>query len=178
MTGSATESSPVRAHVLTVSTSVTAGSAVDCSGPVLVEGLRELGFDVADAQEVADGPAVGAALAEVLKGGTDVVLLSGGTGLTPDDDTPEQVGALLDRQVPGISEALRADGSSRGVATSALSRGVSGVAGSTLVVSLPGSPGACRDAMELLAPLLPHAVAQLRGDHRHAGGRPPAPGAT
>lgn len=181
MTGSAAER-PARAVVVTVSTSLARGTGraatevdavradvatEDRSGPVLVAGLAALGFDVAGPRVVADGDAVGEALRQALAEGHDVVLLSGGTGLTADDTTPEQVAPLLDRAVPGIAEALRADGRARGVATAALSRGVAGVAGSTLVVALPGSPGACRDAMELLGPLLPHAVAQLRGDHRH-----------
>lgn len=150
-----------RARVLTVSTSVAAGRADDRSGPLLVTGLRALGLDTPDPVVVADGERVGAALRACLAEAVDVVLLTGGTGLTADDVTPEQVSPHLDRLVPGISEALRADGRQRGVATAALSRGVAGVAGRTLVVALPGSTGACRDALHVLAPLLGHAVAML-----------------
>ena len=168
MTGSGTEQR-YRAVVVTVSTTLAAGEGVDLSGPVLVSGLEQLGLEVTGPELVADGADVGVAVRRALDAGVDVVLLTGGTGLTPDDTTPEQLAPLLQRTVPGISEALRADGRARGVPTSALSRGVAGVAGRTLVVALPGSPGACRDALELLGPLLPHAVAQLRGDHRHGG---------
>lgn len=160
-----------RARVLTVSTSAAAGTAADRSGPLLVEGLRAMGFDTPDPLVVADGDPVGAGLRACLADGVDVVLLTGGTGLTPDDTTPEQVAPLLDVTVPGISEALRADGRRRGVPTAALSRGVAGVAGRTLVVAMPGSTGACRDALELLAPLLPHAVAMLGGAAAHGHGR-------
>jgi molybdenum cofactor synthesis domain-containing protein len=162
------------ARVVTVSTSAAAGRAVDRSGPILVEGLRALGLDTPAPLVVADGDPVGRALAGCLDEGVDVVLLTGGTGLTPDDTTPEQVRPQLDREAPGIVEALRADGRQRGVATAALSRGVAGVAGRTLVVALPGSTGACRDALEVLAPLLPHAVAMLSGGagaaHGHGRG--------
>lgn len=168
MTGSGTEPQH-RAVVVTVSTTLAAGEGVDRSGPVLVDGLTELGLATSGPEVVADGPEVRAVVRRALDAGVDVVLLTGGTGLTPDDTTPEQLEPLLERSVPGIAEALRADGRARGVPTSALSRGVAGVAGRTLVVALPGSPGACRDALELLGPLLPHAVAQLRGDHRHGG---------
>jgi len=166
-----TPGSTGRARVLTVSTSAAAGEAVDRSGPVLVEGLRALGLDTPDPVVVADGDPVGAGLRACLAEGVDVVLLSGGTGLTPDDTTPEQVAPLLDVLVPGIGEALRSDGRARGVATAALSRGVAGVAGRTLVVALPGSTGACRDALAVLGPLLPHAVAMLGGGVAHAHGR-------
>jgi molybdenum cofactor synthesis domain-containing protein len=166
-----------RGVVVTVSTSAAAGQAADRSGPVLVAGLRALGVDVADPVVVPDGEAVGRALRTALADGADVVLLTGGTGLSPDDTTPEQVRPLLEREVPGIAEALRADGRAKGVPTAALSRSVAGVAGRTLVVALPGSTGACRDALEVLGPLLPHALAVLRGapgETVHPGGRGPA----
>ncbi|WP_380165698.1 molybdenum cofactor biosynthesis protein B [Jannaschia sp. R86511] len=186
MTGSATDpgATPAvvdRARVVTVSTSAAAGRAEDRSGPLLVAGLRERGWQVPDPLVVADGDPVAEALRRCLADDVAVVLLTGGTGLTADDTTPEQVLPLLDRLVPGIPEALRADGTRRGVATSALSRGVAGVAGSTLVVTLPGSTGACRDALELLGPLLPHAAAMLGGAPAHGHGRgegtvaPPGP---
>ncbi len=157
--------------MVTVSTSAAAGEAEDRSGPLLVDGLRDLGWDVPSPLVVADGAPVADALRRCLAEDVAVVLLTGGTGLTPDDSTPEQVQPLLDRLVPGIAEALRADGRSRGVATASLSRGVAGVAGRTLVVTLPGSTGACRDALELLGPLLPHAAAMLAGASAHGHGR-------
>ncbi|MFC5381845.1 molybdenum cofactor synthesis domain-containing protein [Aquipuribacter nitratireducens] len=166
-----------RGRVVTVSTSAAAGTAADRSGPLLVAGLRELGLEVPVAAVVPDGDAVGTALREALAAGADVVLLTGGTGLSPDDTTPEQVRPLLDREVPGVAEALRADGRARGVVTASLSRSVAGVAGRSLVVALPGSTGACRDALEVLGPLLPHALDMLAGvpgpeAHAHGRGEP------
>lgn len=173
MTGPGTETTqPLgSARVVTVSTSAAAGRAEDRSGPLLVDGLRVLGLDTPAPLVVADGDPVGEALRGCLAEDVDVVLLTGGTGLTPDDTTPEQVLPQLDVLVPGISEALREDGRRRGVPTSSLSRGVAGVAGRTLVVALPGSTGACRDALQVLGPLLPHAVAMLAGAAAHAHGR-------
>ncbi|MFC3686923.1 molybdenum cofactor synthesis domain-containing protein [Aquipuribacter hungaricus] len=159
------------ARVVTVSTSAAAGWAADRSGPVLVDGLRALGLHTPDPVVVADGDAVGRALRACLREDVDVVLLTGGTGLTADDTTPEQVLPLLGTLVPGIPEALRADGVRRGVATAVLSRGIAGVAGRTLVVTLPGSTGACRDALEVLGPLLPHVLRMLAGTTAHPHGR-------
>jgi molybdenum cofactor synthesis domain-containing protein len=95
-----------------------------------------------------------------------VVLTTGGTGISPTDRTPEATATVLDRQVPGVAEAIRAHGVAKGVVTAALSRGLAGVAGETLVVNLPGSRGGVADAIELLADIVPHAVSQIRGvDH-------------
>jgi molybdenum cofactor synthesis domain-containing protein len=94
------------------------------------------------------------------------VLTTGGTGLTPTDLTPEVTRPLLEREIPGIAEAIRANGVSAGVPAAVLSRGLAGVIGDCLVVNLPGSPGGVRDALEVLAPVVVHAVEQLRGsDH-------------
>ena len=108
-------------------------------------------------------------LAEVLReavaSGADVVLTTGGTGLSPTDVTPEATRAVLEREAPGIAEAVRRYGEGK-VPTSVLSRGVAGTAGRTLVVNLPGSTGGVRDGLAVLGPLLPHVVSQLRGgDH-------------
>lgn len=155
-----------RAVVVVASNRASSGVYEDEAGPVLVEGLRAMGFTVGPARVVADGDPVGAALREAVAGGADVVLTSGGTGLGPSDATPEQTRPLLDREVPGLAEALRARGRELGVATSVLSRGLAGMAGSTLVVNVAGSPGACRDAVQVLGPVLGHAVSQVRGgDH-------------
>lgn len=164
MTGAPSEVG--RALVLVASTRAAGGVYEDRSGPVLVEGLRALGFAVDGPVVVADGDPVGDALREAVDDGYDVVLTSGGTGLTPTDRTPEVTRPVLDREVPGIAEALRAAGTAKGVPTAMLSRGLAGVAASTLVVNLPGSSGGCRDALEVLGPVLAHAVAQVRGsDH-------------
>lgn len=142
-----------------------AGVYADTSGPLLVDGLRELGFEVADPVVVPDGPPVEAALREAIAGGADVVLTSGGTGVTPTDATPEMTRRVLDYEVPGIAEAIRAAGAVK-VPTAILSRGLSGVAGRTLVVNLPGSRGGAKDGLAVLGPVLRHAVEQLRGgDH-------------
>ena len=156
----------MRARVITASNRAAAGVYDDRGGPVLVEGLRQLGFDVPEPVVVPDGEPVEQALREAVAAGADVVLTTGGTGLTPGDLTPEVTRRVLDREVPGIAEALRAYGIAQGVPASMLSRGLAGVAGRTLVVNLPGSTGGCRDGLAVLSPVLVHAVDQLRGgDH-------------
>jgi molybdenum cofactor synthesis domain-containing protein len=163
------EATPLNARVIVASDRAAAGRYTDRSGPILVAGLRELGFAVPDPIVVPDGDPVGVALRDALADGVAVVLTSGGTGIAPTDLTPEVTRALLDQDVPGIAEALRADARGR-VPTAALSRGVAGVAGRTLVVNLAGSTGAARDGLAVLAPILTHAVAQLRGaDHVRDG---------
>ena len=133
---------------------------------MLVEGLRDCGFEVGEPVVVPDGDEVGAALREAVAAGHAVVLTTGGTGLHPNDHTPEQTRAVLEREVPQLSAAVAAYGVAHGVPTAVLSRGVAGTAGRTLVVNLPGSTGGARDGMAVLAPVLQHAVSQLRGgDH-------------
>lgn len=155
-----------RAVVVTSSNRAAAGVYADTSGPVIVERLRQWGFHVDDAIVVADGDLFGAALRGALDGAPDVVLTTGGTGLTPTDVTPEQTAPLLDRLVPGVAEAMRAAGVAKGVPTAMLSRGLAGVAGLTFVANLPGSRGGVRDALEVLEPVLGHLLSQLAGgDH-------------
>jgi molybdenum cofactor synthesis domain-containing protein len=134
---------------------------------VLVELLRSAGCAVVDGPLVIpDGDPVEAALRDGLAAGYDVVVTTGGTGLTPGDQTPEMTRRVLDREIPGIAEALRSAGAAAGVPSAILSRGVAGVADRTLIVNLPGSTGGVRDGMAVLAPVLGHAVSQINGgDH-------------
>ena len=166
MTGTAEPGSLGRALVVTVSNRAAGGVYADRAGPVLVEGLRALGFVVDGPRVVPDGEPVLVALREAVASSYDVVLTTGGTGLSPLDLTPEMTAQVLERPAPGLAEAVRAAGVAKGVSTAALSRGVAGLAGGTLVVNLPGSPGGARDGMAVLAEVLPHAVDQMRGgDH-------------
>jgi len=160
----------IRALAVTVSNRAAAGTYPDRSGPVLVELLRSAGCTAVDGPLVIpDGDAVEEALLEAVAAGYDVVVTSGGTGLTPADLTPEMTRRVLDKEIPGIAEALRAAGAAAGVPAAILSRGLAGVANRTLIVNLPGSTGGVRDGLAVLAPVLEHAVSQINGgDHVRA----------
>lgn len=155
----------IRAAVITVSTRAAGGVYADDAGPAVAERLRAERWDVADVVVVPDGRDVVAQAIRDACGGADVVLTSGGTGLHPKDETPEATRDVIDREVPGMAEAMRA--ASLAITPMAmLSRAVAGVAGATLVVNLPGSPKAARETLEVVLPVLRHAVDQLRGgDH-------------
>lgn len=159
---------PRRALVVTVSDRSAAGIRPDGSGPIAVAELRRRGWDV-DAAITPDGEPVVAVLEEAVAGGYPLVLTTGGTGLAARDLTPEMTSRVIDRLVPGIPELLRADGL-RITPTAILSRGIAGAAGTTLIVNLPGSPGAVRDAMRVLFPAIDHAVEHLHGQTEHPAG--------
>ena len=153
--------------MIVASNRAAAGVYADTSGPRLVAGLRDLGCAVEEQPVVVpDGEPVAEALRVAVADGVDVVLTSGGTGVTPTDRTPEATRGLLDFEIPGIAEAIRAYSRDR-VPAAALSRGLAGVAGRTLIVNLPGSTGGAKDGLAVLGPLLRHTVDQIRGgDHR------------
>ena len=162
----------IRALAITVSNRAAAGVYEDRSGPVLVELLRSAGCDVVDGPLVIpDGDAVEQVLRDSVTAGYDVAITTGGTGLTPNDLTPEMTRLVVDREIPGIAEAIRAAGVNAGIPSAMLSRGLAGLAGSTLVVNLPGSTGGVRDGMSILAGVLEHALDQAAGgDHPRPAG--------
>ena len=154
-----------KAFVVVASNRAAKGVYEDETGPLMVEALQSWGFDVASIV-VPDGKPVREAMLRALSRGARVLLTTGGTGLTPTDKTVEMTRKLLDYEVPGIAEAIRAHGVANGVPTAALSRGLAGVAGRCLVVNLPGSKGGVKDGLAVLAPIVRHAVEQIAGsDH-------------
>ncbi|MFE6030627.1 MogA/MoaB family molybdenum cofactor biosynthesis protein [Streptomyces niveus] len=169
-TASARARQPYRALVVTASNRAAAGVYADTGGPIIAGALTELGFTVQGPLVVPDGDPVEQALRDGVAASYAVILTTGGTGVSPTDRTPEATRRVLDQEIPGIPEAIRAEGA-RKVPTAALSRGVAGVAGRTLIVNLPGSSGGVRDGLAVLDRLLVHAVDQIHGgDHPRTDG--------
>jgi molybdenum cofactor synthesis domain-containing protein len=160
----------VKALVVTVSNRAAAGVYADTAGPVIVERLVKLGAAVDGPRVVRDGEPVEYALREAVAAGYDLVITTGGTGLTPLDLTPEMTRRVIEREVPGIAEAIRATGYAK-VPTAVLSRGLAGLARHTLIINLPGSPGGVKDGMAVLEPILVHAIDQIGGGDHPQGSR-------
>jgi molybdenum cofactor synthesis domain-containing protein len=153
--------------VITVSTRAAAGQYEDLSGPAIAEALRQWGAPAVVLQVVTDDEAtIVAALRDAVASGADAVLTTGGTGLAPDDRTPEATAQVIERPVPGIAEAIRAIGRDQGIPSAALSRALAGTSEQTLIVNLPGSVGGACDGVAVVGPLLAHTRDQLAGgDH-------------
>jgi len=155
------------AAVLTLSDQGAAGRREDTSGPAIRERLAELGIAIGDhAIQSDDSDAIVARLREWVAQGLDLIVTTGGTGFGPRDNTPEATKRVIEREAPGLAELMRADGLSK-TPMAALSRGICGIAGSTLIINLPGSERAVRENLDALAPVLPHALQLIAGDTEH-----------
>jgi molybdenum cofactor synthesis domain-containing protein len=158
--------SDASALVLSISSRAASGVYEDTTGPLIVQALQNAGFGSVSAQVVPDGEPVRRALLAAAEDEVSLVVTTGGTGISPTDQTPEMTLAVVERRIPGIAEAIRANGIANGVNTAALSRGVAGIRRRTLIVNLAGSRGAVKDGLVVLIPLLEHALEQMRGgDH-------------
>ncbi len=157
------------AVVVVASTGAAAGTRTDTTGPHLVSWLRGLGYSTRDPLVYADAD-IAEGLAEALRPAPDLVVTTGGTGAAPSDRTPEATAAVLDRELPGVAEAIRQRGTAK-FPLAALSRGGAGLAGRSVVVNLPGSPGGVKDGIAVLEPLLGHLLAQVAGGGAHEGGQ-------
>lgn len=154
------------AQVITVSTRGSQGLRADSSGEILVTALTELGLVCSPTVVIADGPGVSTEIVRAVETGHSLIVTTGGTGITPTDRTPEFTRSVIDREIPGIAEAIRAYGRGNGIATASLSRGIAGQLGNSLVINVPGSPGGARDAAAVLREIVIHALEQMAGsDH-------------
>lgn len=161
----------IRAAVITASTKGAKGERPDESGPAMADALKAGGIEVISTDLVPDDvERIVMSIRKAIRSGAHVVLTTGGTGLSPNDVTPEATRRVIDREVPGIAEAIRARSLAK-TAHGMLSRGLAGAAGSVLIVNLPGSPKAVRESLEVLMPVLPHAVELLAGESGEAGHR-------
>ena len=161
------------ARVVVASNRAAAGVYADRTGPMIVEWLRQRGYDAPEAVAVPDGKPVGDQLRSAVSEGVAVVVTTGGTGISPTDRTPEVTAEVLEQPVPGLAEALRTAGLPE-VPTAVLSRGLAGVSGRTLIVNLPGSTGGVRDGLGVLEGVLDHAIEQIRGVDHPSSGREPS----
>ena len=165
-TGFAVIMSKFTAHVITVSTRGSQGIRADTSGEILMAALTHLGLTCSPTVIIPDGPEVATQISLAAETGHSLVITTGGTGISPTDRTPEFTRKVIDREVPGIAEAIRAYGRGNGIATAALSRGIAGQLGNSLVVNVPGSPGGAKDAAAVLGEIVIHALEQITGsDH-------------
>lgn len=156
-----------RAHVITVSDRASGGAMKDESGPALAERLKRERFDVSGPQVVPDEKdLIAGAIAAAVARGVDMVITTGGTGLGPRDVTPQATASILDYEVPGVAEAMRRAGTAS-TPMSALSRGMAGVRGRSLVINVPGSVKGATESLEAVVPVLEHAIQLLHGDTRH-----------
>jgi molybdenum cofactor synthesis domain-containing protein len=156
-----------KAHVITVSDRVSAGTMTDGSGPAVVAALKQAGYDVTGPEVVPDSrDRISDAITAAASNGVDVIVTTGGTGLGPRDVTPQATAALIDFEVPGIGEEMRRVGVAS-TPLAALSRAMAGVRGRTLIINVPGSLTGATESLEAALPLLAHAVQLLRGDTTH-----------
>jgi len=156
------------AKVLTVSDGVVAGTREDRAGDAVSEALADAGYDVVERRVTADGTdAVAAALRALVAGFAGLVVTTGGTGFGPRDLTPEGTRRVLDREAPGLAEAMRRASDADGRGFGMLSRGVCGTAGAALVCNLPGSAGGAVECLQAALPVVPHALELLAGGHPH-----------